>query len=219
MDDYLAEVDDHLFCVSRADRNCLRRDLKAHIKELTLDQGEAFEGMYRIDYDQLVESIGSPKDVSDMYIASVRKVPSVGMRLFLAIGLVLSVYLIGMGIRVLGVDTHIDGPKPFAYSFRPYIYFMAGITGIAFSFLSQIRLRRSLAIVPFYCFLLLAFSNPISVSMANLLARGFDVRIGNIIFERYYYLFLVQLILIIVLGLYITLKHYRVHDRASVIYI
>ena len=109
LDDYLDEVESQLFCVTRADKECLLRDLKAHIRELTTDpvSSDRFEGKYLITHEQLVEEIGEPEDITSMYISSVSKrIPSLGMAAFIILmtAVFLTTILIGVNRIFIGYE-------------------------------------------------------------------------------------------------------------------
>jgi hypothetical protein len=199
---------------------CLHRDLKAHIKELTTDpNGESSSrGRYQISTDELIDTIGDPKEISDMYITSVNKVPSLGMRMFLVLGLMMSIFLFYIGLEVLGSAARSQDSSSIS-SIRPYIYLIGGSIGFGISLVLQWRFRSMHFIVPFYCMYLLAIANPISVYMANVLSQGYDIEVIFIIANQYHYLFLLQIVLIAIIGLYISMRHYQVFTRKSMKYI
>jgi len=215
LDDYLAEVDDHLFCVSRADRRCLHRDLKAHVREVTEDPRTAGEygGRYLITREQLEEAIGRPEDIARMYISSVVKVPSVGMRTFLALVAAFMGVLLVLGIRQLDIPTVLAGQRTLDLYSEGGRYILAGALGMAAAVVLQIRPRRLMAMVPFLCLYILAVSRPILNFLAHTVARSTEIETNFASFLFYYQIFFAELLALAVVGLFLGINHLWVFRR------
>ena len=212
LDEYLAEVDEHLFCVSRADRRCLHRDLKAHVRELTTDERSEgqFDGRYAIDDKQLKEIVGEPTDISDMYVRSVRSIPSPGMRIFLAFASLMAFYLIFLGtdsLRISGLVED-DGFGRTLYN-RGIIMIISGIAGMAVSVALQFRYQKLYFTVPFLCLYMVLIANPICLSIARDITRRFRIGFEMTAVDWLYPLLLIETSVVVALGLYLALKHYR----------
>jgi len=210
LDDYLAEVDDHLFCVSRADRQCLHRDLKAHARELTTDEAirKRFKGRYGITEEQLNELLGVPSEISDMYIRSVIKTPSTGMRLFLLMAGIMSLWLVRCGIQTLEIGHRLAEGGDFDH-WRGSAFIIAGLSGLALSTLNQFWYRSTYFTVPFLCLYMVIVARPVTTSLTNLTLKGIDITEHYALAQWIYPMYLIQILTVVALGLYLALIHFH----------
>ena len=164
LDDYLDEVDSRLFCVTRADRQCLHRDLKAHVRELTTDPGktERFEGRYVISREQLVDNIGEPEDIASMYISSVgKKIPSIGLRIYMLIVMGIFLGISIMGIERIGWSAVTDDPNPGWFLSTGLVMTIGGTIGIIAIFNTLYRFERSHVVIIYLTILSALLSIPL----------------------------------------------------------
>ena len=210
LDDYLAEVDDRLFCVSRADRRCLHRDLKAHARELTTDETtrDHFKGRYGITEEQLNELLGRPVEISEMYIRSVRKTPSAGMRIFLLITVLMGLWLVWLGSNAIDVDHMLSDGEGF-YQFRGLLFISAGLASISLAVMNQFWYRTTYFTVPFICLFMALMAQPIAISLTHVSLRSLGVVRHGELMPLVYPFFLIQTFVVVSFGLYLALVHFR----------
>jgi len=212
LDEYLAEVEDGLFCISAEDRECLMRDLKAHVSELTTDPDYAdrYTGRYGITRDQLFEEIGEPSVVALDYASSVRIVPSPSMLTFLMfvgamfiLMALIGIERIAMALRIADLDRWIS-----------YAYGATSILGGAFLFLLTMRagrdLMRNRLILPFLIVILVFISVPISYEVLKFLFNFGVLHISDTNVAYLNGVILIDFLVIAMLGLYTSMRHIRV---------
>ena len=213
LDDYLDEVDSRLFCVTRADRQCLHRDLKAHVRELTTDERSAdrFGGRYQISMEQLREEIGEPDDIVSMYISSVKtKVPSLGLRLMMLLMAVVFIATITIGIDRYGIGNSLDGGNSGWLKTSGMGLIITGaiaLSLVVLAYLAFEKYHRSLAYLVLFTGL---FSYPISMVLSRGMTKEINMELRTVLVDWYGIIFLVDIIVIIIIGLYIYLKHFQV---------
>ncbi len=213
LDDYLDEVDSRLFCVTRADRQCLHRDLKAHVRELTTDERSAdrFGGRYQISMEQLREEIGEPDDIVSMYISSVKtKVASLGLRLMMMIMAVVFVATITIGIDRYGIGNSLDGGNSDWLKTSGLGLIITGAIAlflVVLAYLAFEKYHRNLAYLILFTGL---FSYPISMALSREITKAINIESRTVLVDWYGVIFLVDIIVIIIIGLYIYLKHFQV---------
>ncbi len=116
LEDYLGEVEDGLFCISEEDRDCLLRDLKAHVRELTTDPDgmREYNGRYGITREQLVAELGDPGEMALDYMATVGHVPSPGMLALIYFLMGFYLLMAALGVRLLISSAgHLAGPSSY----------------------------------------------------------------------------------------------------------
>jgi hypothetical protein len=217
LDDYLAEVDSYLFCVSLADRKCLHRDLKGHVREMTTDASllNQFKGRYAISQVQLREEIGKPKEIASKYMESVKKKPSVGMRGFLIISAV--IFLFGISI---GFDRIVQGIQ---IQWNLSLWFI--VSGLALVVLGAIasfiivkvgsNFDRYYSYSPYIAGLIIFFAPFVAQEITALLIQGISISYFAEFQTQYYPLFLFDIFIFIIIGLFISLQHYRVYNHGN----
>lgn len=213
LDEFLDQVESGLFCVTKADKRCLLRDLKAHVKELTTDPKTAdrFEGMYQISMDQLREEIGDPDTIASMYIDSVgKKVPSLGLRIYLVI--MSAFFLIGVYIGLIRYHTGIQ-PDIDQSSWLVNSGFGLAICGAtAFGILTYIsyNFQRFHRYIGYLIVISILFSFPLSIYLSRVLTRTIQENTAVILQNWYGLMFLIDIAILTIIGLWIYLKHYQV---------
>ncbi len=213
LDDYLDEVDSRLFCVTRADRQCLHRDLKAHVRELTTDERSAdrFGGRYQITMKQLREEIGEPDDIVAMYISSVkRKVPSLGLRMFLgAIAFIfMAMIIVGIDRYRVGITVDEDLSKWLITSGLGLA--LGGIIAFSVVIITGFRFERNHRIITFLALFAGLMSVPLSTYLARQLTKTLNENVSFLLNDWYGLIILVDVIIVIMIGLFIYLKHFQV---------
>jgi len=203
-------VDDHLFCVSRADRTCLLRDLKAHARELTTDEAtrDEFKGRYGITDDQLRDLLGDPRIISEMYIRAVRRTPSAGMRVFLVLAAAMSLWLVYLGVDSLDISTRASDGQALSF-WRGVLMVVAGLSGLVLTLVNQLWYRSTYFTVPFICLYMVLVSQPVCISITHLSTRGLGVDREVQLFPWIYPILLMETFVVVALGLYLALVHYR----------
>ena len=212
LDEYLAEVDDGLFCISAEDRECLLRDLKAHVSELTTDpdHAERFSGRYGITRDQLLDEIGRPSDIAIDYVASVHIMPSIPMvaslafmgAMFVMIAIV-GIERIAVAISFPGVDQRIS-----------YLFGLAGV--LSGGFLTYLTLRvkqdfvKNRLLLPFLFITIVFISIPISYDLLKLFLHYGLLHVSNTNISSLSGLILIDFFVVAMLGLYVSMEHIRV---------
>ena len=213
LDDYLDEVDSRLFCVTRADRQCLHRDLKAHVRELTMDERSAdrFGGRYQISMEQLREEIGEPDDIASMYISSVKKkIPSIGLRLvYIAISFVfIGTLLNGFDRFLMGIDRLVDNSTWLWISGLGLI--LCGAIGLGLIVYSNSFFDAFHKKTAYLILIAGLLSYPLSISLSRDLTRLYHHSIRTAIDDIYAIILLIDLTVIVIIGLHIYLKHFQV---------
>jgi hypothetical protein len=209
LDDYLDEVDSYLFCVTRADRRCLHNDLKAHARDLTIDESYAhqFKGKYDIDREQLILNLGNPKEIATMYISSVRKVPSKGMSLFLSFIVIGFVFYVYLGVSELDI---ISATSSTLTIWLNYGLIIGAAIGGVFIVAMMRRFEKYHVTIPYIIMIFLLLMLPISMAMADFIGESLNVRVADESFTFYTWLFFFDIIVLALIGLNITIKHIRV---------
>jgi hypothetical protein len=215
LDDYLDEVESRLFCVTPADKRCLLRDLKAHVRELTTDEQSAdrFAGRYQISMDQLREEIGEPDDIVSMYISSVKKkVPSLGLRLILFVMALVFIATIIMGLDRygLGIIGELENSTWLITSGLGMI--IGGVIALVSVSLVYFRFERSHKIIAYLVLLTGLLSYPLSMHLSGEITRSYHHSTRIVMDDWYSFIILIDVIVIVIIGLYIYLKHFKVMD-------
>ena len=216
LDDYLDEVESKLFCVTRADKSCLLRDIKAHVRELTTDEKsiERFGGKYQISMDQLREEIGEPDDIVAMYISSVKKkVPSLGLRLVFFFMATVFLTNILIGIDRYGIGITLENENSFWLKVSGIglsIVAAATLSTVVVAYWKFDRIYRAIAYIILLAGLM-AF--PLSIYLARELTHTMEVSTGIMLQNWYGLIILTDIIIIALIGLYIYLRHFQVMTR------
>ena len=213
LDDYLDEVDSRLFCVTRADRQCLHRDLKAHVRELTTDERSAdrYGGRYQISMGQLREEIGEPDDIASMYISSVkRKVPSFGLNIFIAIMMGVFITVIFIGADRIGISKFAEVSNAEWLKVSGYGLVIGGAIVIGILVLIIMRFERYHILLILLSIIFIPFAITSSNYISGLISSRYLWTVEQSIFGLYSALFLIDFVIIGVIGLYSYVKHYRV---------
>lgn len=215
LDDYLDEVDSLLFCVTRADRQCLNRDLKAHIKELTTDpsKSDIYMGRYQITKEQLEADIGIPKVIASNYIFSVgKKIPSLGLRLYMVIiiGIFLSMTVVGIDWINLTEISNVEEPEWLRFSGT--VLALAGLTGLFLSIISTFKFQKLHIILIYLVILALVLSVPFSSVVSNAVIWAQGGTTEPLLHRVYSGLFLLDFIIIGLIGVYLYLRHFKVFN-------
>ena len=213
LDDYLDEVDSRLFCVTRADRQCLHRDLKAHVRELTTDERSAdrFGGRYQITMEQLREEIGEPDEIATNYISSVkRKVPSTGLNVFIAImtGVFIATIVIGIDRIEIGQFAEVSNGEWLSVS--GYGLVIGGALAIGILVLIVMRFDRYHLLIVLLSIIFIPLAITSSNFFSSLISSRYLLTVEQSIFCLFSALFLIDFVIIGVIGLYVYLKHYQV---------
>jgi hypothetical protein len=212
LDDYLAEVEDGLFCISEEDRECLLRDLKAHVSELTTDPDHAdrFSGRYGITRDQLLEEIGRPSDIAVDYVASVRIMPSIPMVAFLSFIGAMFVIIALVGIERIAIAISF----PDMDRWISYLFGFACILGGGLLIFLTVRIRQDFVknhrFLPFLVIILGLISIPITQEFMRLTFYFRFLSITDTNLPYLYGLILIDFFIIAMLGLYVSMEHIRV---------
>lgn len=216
LDAYLAEVESHLFCVTLADRRCLMRDLKAHVRELTTDRERSgrFEGRYSINREQLEEMVGKPKDIASMYINSVsKKIPSLGLRMFIIVMVAIFIGSIYIGVARMGLSEipGVDNPEWLRTSGIGHL--TVGIIAIALTCLAILRFQRFHVLMVYLSMIAIVLSIPfssfLSGSVSWILFRSEEPALNDLQMT----MFLMDFAIIVAIGLYLYLRHFKVMNK------
>jgi hypothetical protein len=206
LDDFLDEVDSYLFCVSRADRQCLHNDLKAHARDLTIDESYAhkFKGKYQINALQLRNEVGEPTIIAEMYISSVKKRMSSGMGSFLVFTTVMLLTTFLIGINQKRIDLW---------------YTMAYLGGFSIIIGFFVKLWKNFdryhIILPYLVFMFLILSIPIAITIANDLTKYYDMEVWTSSISIYRSLLIIDFIIISIIALHTALKHLQVYQKGK----
>lgn len=213
LDDYLDEVDSLLFCVTSADRQCLNRDLKAHVRELTIDprSSNRYQGRYGITKTQLWEDVGEPSVIADNYIASVgRKIPSQGLHIF-------TFFMIGIFITslVIGIDRYqVSQVEDITNSTwlrsTSVVYILVGSVALFVTVFAIRKFERYHTLFAYLGIISIALSILASGFFAGFISTRYHWRDKTAAHDLYSTLFIFDFIIIGMIGVYIYLKHYRV---------
>jgi hypothetical protein len=213
LDDYLAEVDSLLFCVSKADRTCLNRDLKAHIKELTTDPKESniYHGRYQISKDQLINQIGDPKTISSNYISSLgKKIPSIGLRLYISIIIIIFASMVIAGYSRFNLSTLTNVEDPEWLRMTGFALMIGGLSGLVMTGIAVIRFQKFHALLLFLALLSLLLSIPYSSYISNAIIFFMGKTTEPMLQRTFSTLIIIDLIIVGIIGVFIFLRHYRV---------
>jgi len=213
LDDYLAEVDSRLFCVTPADRQCLHRDLKAHVKELTTDpaKSDIFEGRYQISKEQLISNLGDPDAIASNYISSVgKKIPSMGLRIFmvLLLGIFTGMAVVGIDWMYLAATVNIENPG--WYRATGSVMAIGGSIGLGLTILTALRFDRFYIVIIYLVIIALVLSIPLSSVISNAILLAMGAGIEPQLHRIYSTLFAVDFVMIGLIGVYLFLRHFRV---------
>lgn len=219
LDDYLDEVESYLFCVTQADRTCLMRDLKAHVKELTTDPrfSEKYPGLYQISREQLVREVGDPKNITTDYITSVReRVPSLGLKLFIILMTFVFTGIIFIGAERYGLPSIVDNVSWLRATGVTFI--IVGGLGIAFLFLSVIRFERFHMVLLYLVIAYVLLAIPLAAYLARELIFNMGMTTEPLLNSVYTALFIINLIVIGIVGITVYMKHVTVIEPRTEIY-
>jgi hypothetical protein len=218
LDHYLDEVDSHLAFMSDADRRCLLNDLKAHVRELTTDERTAdrFNGRYGIDHDQLIEELGDPGVIATDYLASVEKRPTLGMRVLLAVVSALAIALVLLGLDELRIARIAEGDTAAQAGVRGVVFLLSGFGVLLFSLTTQFKFDRLYFMPAFLVFAIPLIAIPITISLSHNLGMMLFGHGEVHVFTRFHLVFMAEFITLAVVGLYSSLKHYKVFQPSHV---
>ena len=214
LDEYLDDVVSRLFCVSRADRRCLLRDIKAHVKELTTDSDKAdyFKGRYGITREQLENEVGVPEEISDMYISSVKKRPSLGMIAYLSFSVVFFTIALLVAFDLISIGNQLGGMQGESYISSGWILAAGAATAVGACALCWRSFERFHYLSVYLAIGLVAFALPVSLTLSGEVSK---VRFGQIfpdIDRMFTWVFVMDIVLVAIAGLYTALSHYRVYN-------
>ena len=213
LDDYLDEVDSYLFCVTRADRTCLHRDLKAHVRELTTESS-AYQGRYLISRDQLISNIGDPRTISSNYISSVgRKVPSWGLRIYASIILVVFIGIMVMGLERLEVSRLPDIADPGWLSTTGTAMVVGGLAGSIITLGAMIKFQQFHVLLIYLALCSVIISIPFSSYISNEIIHNMGRTWEPMLHYYYMTMFVIDFIIMGIVGIYIYLRHFKVMNQ------
>ncbi len=209
LDDYLTEVEDELFCVTREDRECLLRDLKGHVRELTTDPDEEhdFSGRYGITRQQLLTELGEPREIALDYMASVRPVPSFSMVALIYILMSFFILMAILGVRRIS-SMFVHPPDFLVYDLLAGTLYTSG--GIALFFLTwwiRQNITKGHLVMPIILIIFSFASYPISNNLITILNAFWRDIIASLDLTPLLSLLLFDFFIIALLGLHVSNKH------------
>lgn len=213
LDDYLDEVDSRLFCVTKADRQCLHRDLKAHVKAITTDPSsrDRFEGMYQISMAQLNEEIGNPKTIAMNYIASVAcRIPSIGLKIFMTIMAFVFLLSLIIGFDRIFISTHEGVPGADWLKQSGLGLSLVAIGALLVLSVSVWKFERFHKFLAYLLIFFTVLSFPCSIYLARGMTRTMYKIAALEIQDFYGLLFIIDIMALGLIGVYVYLNHYRV---------
>ena len=219
LDEYLAEVEDGLFCVSAEDRECLLRDLKAHVSELTTDPDEAkrFSGRYGITRGQLLDEVGRPHDAALEYVTTVPIVPGVSMLAFIYFLVAMFVTIALVGIEKIVMANHYPAMSQGAV----YLSGTVNLLGGGLLIFLTLRVKRDIVknhlLLPYLIVFLVLISIPISLDILKFMLHFGVINATEITSSYFTSLIIVDLFVIAMLGLYVTMNHLQVIESTRAV--
>ena len=213
LDEYLEEVDSLLFCVTRADRQCLHRDLKAHVKAITTDPDtrEDYQGMYGITRSQLDDAIGDPRTIASNYIVSVpRRIPSVGLRILAVILGAVFVLSAVVGVERYSVGSVIEEGGSSWMMATGALLALVGVVSTGLLALSMASFSRFHTLVSYLIIAAIVVSVPDAIFVGGYVTRDMYIDTAVVLQNWVGLMFVIDMIAVAIVGLYLYLNHFRV---------
>jgi len=170
--------------------------------------------MYKISRVQLIEEIGDPDTIASNYISSVgRRIPSLGLRLLAAIlGLVFALSII-VGAERFSVGAMYDIYSSSWLAYSGAVLSFAGAICLGLLILSMVQFERYHVLLAYLILAGIVLSIPNSVFLGGALTKNLYKGAAVVIQDYYSLLFIIDIIIISIAGLYIYLNHYSLIEN------